>query len=220
MVLGISTNWLVYRLWPVIDAPALLASNLFDLVSVWNVVRELLTLSKQCTASCSSRLAPIFVLGDLVFLTSKVCIYTCVAVAWVHFTLLIKLAWHCTSLNIIVNATFFCVQLWYAFYGLHWSEWTTINHISDATVDTWLNRIGPYPQRLTHFWNVTFLSNSFLNKHMFMNTYLCFPCQIFFDTFSKQSLYLLLLSTFINKCWLEKRKYISLKWGVLFWGGM
>jgi hypothetical protein len=37
-------------------------------VSVWNVVRELLTLSKQCVASRSSRLATTFVCGDLVYI--------------------------------------------------------------------------------------------------------------------------------------------------------
>ena len=75
-----------------IDAPALLTNHLFDLASVWNVVRELLTLSKQCMASRSFGLAPPFVLGDLVFLYSKVYIFTCVTVDLVHFTLLIKLA--------------------------------------------------------------------------------------------------------------------------------
>ncbi len=49
-----------------IDAPSLLASHLFELASVWNVVREL-TPSKQCMASRSSRLAVTFVLCDLVF---------------------------------------------------------------------------------------------------------------------------------------------------------
>ena len=56
-----------------IDAPALFANQLFDdFTSVWNVVRELLTLSKQCLASRSSRVAPTFVRGDLVFPFFKV----------------------------------------------------------------------------------------------------------------------------------------------------
>ena len=94
-----------------IDAPVLFASHLFDLVNVRNVVQELLTLSKQCMASRSSRLAPTFVRGDLVFLSSKVYIFTCVTSVLAHFPLLIKLAWYCASLNIIVDATFFCLQL-------------------------------------------------------------------------------------------------------------
>jgi hypothetical protein len=56
----------------VIDALALFASHLFDLASiVWNVVRELLTLSKRRMASRTSRLAPTFILGDLVFFFFK-----------------------------------------------------------------------------------------------------------------------------------------------------
>jgi len=76
-----------------------------------NVVREFLALSKQCVASRSSRLALSFVLGDLVFLSSKVYIFTCVTDVLVHFPLFIKLACHCTRLNIIVNVTFFLVAI-------------------------------------------------------------------------------------------------------------
>ena len=94
-----------------IDASALFACHLLDFASVWNVVRELLTISKQCMASRSSRLAPIFVPGDLLFFSSKVYIFTCVTGVLVHFPLLIKLALHCTSLNIVVNATFFLVTI-------------------------------------------------------------------------------------------------------------
>jgi hypothetical protein len=72
----------------VIDAPAVLfASHLFDLASVWNVVRGLLTLSKRCVASRSSRLAPTFVPYDLIFISSKVYIFTCVTNVLVHFAL-------------------------------------------------------------------------------------------------------------------------------------
>ena len=110
--LMISTSWLVDRLWPVINAPAIFANHLFILANVWNVFRELLSLSKQCTASRSSRLAATFVIGDLVFLSSKVYIFTWVINVLVYFTLLIKLAWHSTSLNIIVGAsTFFLVAM-------------------------------------------------------------------------------------------------------------
>jgi uncharacterized membrane protein YfhO len=74
----------------VIDALALFAIHLFDLASVWNLVRELLTLSKQCMASRSSRLAVAFVHGDLVFLSSKVYIFTYVTSVLVYFPLLIN----------------------------------------------------------------------------------------------------------------------------------
>ena len=55
-----------------IDAPALFVNHFFDLASVCNVVRELLALSKLCPASRSSRLTTTFILGDLIFLSSKV----------------------------------------------------------------------------------------------------------------------------------------------------
>jgi hypothetical protein len=74
----------------VIDALALFASHLFDLASVWNVVRELLTLSKRRMASRSSRLAPTFVHGDLVSLYSKVYIFTSVTNVLVYFLLSIN----------------------------------------------------------------------------------------------------------------------------------
>jgi hypothetical protein len=74
----------------VIDTRALNVSHLFDLASVWNVVRELLIIPKRRMASRSSRLAPAFVLGDLVFLSSKVYIFTCVTSVLVYFPLLIN----------------------------------------------------------------------------------------------------------------------------------
>ena len=58
------------------EAPSLDANHLFELASVWNVVRELQILSTQCLASRSYRLALLFVPGDLVFLSSKIYIYT------------------------------------------------------------------------------------------------------------------------------------------------
>ncbi len=62
--------------------------------------------------SRSSRLAATFVHGDLIFLSSKVYIFTYVTNVLVHFTLFIKLALHyCTSLNTIVDATFFLVAI-------------------------------------------------------------------------------------------------------------
>jgi hypothetical protein len=114
-VLWISTSWLIDRLWPVIDSPALVANNLFDFASVWNVVRKLLTLSKQCLAFGCSRLALTFVSSDLVFLSSKVYILLWVINVLVHLTLLKKLTWNCTSSNIIVDAAFFYLKLWFAF---------------------------------------------------------------------------------------------------------
>ena len=77
-------------MWPVIDALALFVNHLFDLESVWNIVRELLTLSKQCMASRSPRLAPTFVPGNLVFLSSKVYIFTYVTSVLGYFPLLIN----------------------------------------------------------------------------------------------------------------------------------
>ncbi len=59
------------RLLPLTGAPASAANRLTDLASTRDVVRELLTLSKQRMAARSSRLAPIFVVGDFVFLSSK-----------------------------------------------------------------------------------------------------------------------------------------------------
>ena len=73
-----------------IDALALFSSHLFDLASVWNVVRELLTLSKRRMASRSSRLVADFVLSDLVFIFSKVYIFTCLTTVLVYFLLLIN----------------------------------------------------------------------------------------------------------------------------------
>jgi len=48
------------RLLPLTGAPALVADRLIDLASVHDIVRELLTLSKQRMATLSSRLALIF----------------------------------------------------------------------------------------------------------------------------------------------------------------
>jgi hypothetical protein len=52
-------------------APVPVGDRLIDLASVRDVVRELQTLSKQQMAARSSRPSPIFVEGDLVFLSSK-----------------------------------------------------------------------------------------------------------------------------------------------------
>jgi hypothetical protein len=61
----------VDRFLPLIGAPALVADRLTELANIREVVRELLTLSKQRMAARSSRPAPTFVVGDFVFLSSK-----------------------------------------------------------------------------------------------------------------------------------------------------
>jgi hypothetical protein len=61
----------VDRLLPLTGAPALVVERLSELTNVREVVRELLTLSKQRMAARSSRPAPTFVVGDFVFLSSK-----------------------------------------------------------------------------------------------------------------------------------------------------
>jgi hypothetical protein len=55
------------RLLPLIGAPAPIAERLTALASVKNIVRELLTLSKQRMAARSSRPAPIFSVGEFFF---------------------------------------------------------------------------------------------------------------------------------------------------------
>ena len=57
---------------PLTIAHALVAERLAKCASVRDIVRELLTLSKQRMAARSSKLAPTFVVGDFVFLSSKV----------------------------------------------------------------------------------------------------------------------------------------------------
>jgi hypothetical protein len=150
-VLWISTSWLVDRLWQMIDVPVVFVNHLFDLASVCNMVRELLALSKLCPASLSSRIALPFVLYDLVFLSSKVCMFTCVTSVLVHFPLLLKLAWHCTCFNIIVNATFFLVAIVIYFLGHPWIKTNYIWLHLYVMVDTWHNRRSPFLQYMTHF---------------------------------------------------------------------
>ncbi len=58
------------RLLPLIGAPTSVADRLTDLANTRDVVRELLTLSKQRMAARSSRPTPTFVVGDFVFLSS------------------------------------------------------------------------------------------------------------------------------------------------------
>jgi hypothetical protein len=154
-VLWISTNWLVGRLWPVIDALALFSSHLFDLASIWNVCRELSTLSKRRMAFRSSRLAAAFVLGDLVFLSSFLQRFTYLLVwlsSWsISHYILSWLAIVQVSSSLWMKPSVW-LQLWYAFQGIHWSEWISFDHIYDVTVEIRHIRRGPFLQRLTYFF--------------------------------------------------------------------
>ena len=47
-------------------------------------------------------------------------------------------------------------------------------------MNTWLYRRASYLQCFTHFFDMTFMSECYWNKHMFMNKYMCFSCQIYF----------------------------------------
>ena len=59
------------RLVPLTGAPAPVADRLTEMASVRDVVRELLTLSKQRMVARSTRPTPIFAVGDSLFLSSK-----------------------------------------------------------------------------------------------------------------------------------------------------
>ena len=68
---GFQPKTLVDRLVPLTCALPLVADRLTKSASVRDVVRDLLTLSKQRMATRSSRRAPIFAVGDFVFIFSK-----------------------------------------------------------------------------------------------------------------------------------------------------
>jgi hypothetical protein len=68
---GFQPSTPVDRLLPLTGAPAPVADRLTKLANVREVVRELLTLSKQRIAPRSSRPSPILVVGNFVFLSSK-----------------------------------------------------------------------------------------------------------------------------------------------------
>jgi hypothetical protein len=68
---GFQPATLADRLLPLTGSLSLVADRLTVLASVRDVVRELLTLSKQRMAAHSAKPAPIFVAGDFVFLSSK-----------------------------------------------------------------------------------------------------------------------------------------------------
>ena len=68
---GFQPTTFANRLLPLAGAPAPIVERLTELASVRDVVRELLTLSKQRMATRSFRPAPIFAVGDFVFLFSK-----------------------------------------------------------------------------------------------------------------------------------------------------
>jgi len=177
----------IYKLtsWSIVgcdDAPALVADHLFYLASIWNLVRELLMLSKQCLASCSSQLALPFVLGDLVFLSSKVYIVTWVINVLTHLRLLKKLTWNFTSLlNIVLDASsFVCNWDLISKASIDHNELKMITYLM---LHWTLGLIALVP--IFNVWHIfldmTFQSECYLNKHMFMNSNLCFPRQIFCD---------------------------------------
>ena len=60
MSYGFQQATLIDRLLPLTGAPFFVADRLIDLASIGNVVRELLTLTKQRMAALSSRPTPIF----------------------------------------------------------------------------------------------------------------------------------------------------------------
>jgi hypothetical protein len=68
---GVQPSSSVDMLLPLTGAPDLVADRLTGLANAREVVRELLTLSKQRMVARSSRPAPTFVVGDFVFLSSK-----------------------------------------------------------------------------------------------------------------------------------------------------
>jgi hypothetical protein len=68
---GFQPSTHVDRLLPLTGAPASDVDRVTELANVREVVRELLTLSKQRMAARSSRPTPIFVASDFIFLSSK-----------------------------------------------------------------------------------------------------------------------------------------------------
>ena len=169
-----------------IHALALFASHLFDLAGFWNEVRESLTLAKRRMASRSSRLAPTFVLGDLVFLSSKVYIFTCVTNVLVYFPLLIngltfyKLEHH-RECNLLFGCN--CDMLSKASI-----DQNKLQLITSLMLQWALGLIAVVPifNVLHIFFYMTFLSGCYWNKNMFMSKYVCLSYQIlFFDSFSK-----------------------------------
>ena len=151
-----------------IDALALFASHLFDLASVWNVVRELLTLSKRQMASRSSRLAPSFVLGDLVFLFSKVYIFTCVTNVLVYFLLLINgLTLHKLEHHRECNLLFCCNCDMFPKACIDHNE---LHLITYPRLQWSLGLIAVVPifNVLHKRFDVTFLSGCYWNKHIYV----------------------------------------------------
>ncbi len=153
-------------------------------------------------ASRSHRLAPTFVLGDLAFLSSKVYIFTHMTSVLVHFALLIKLDWHCTSLNIIVNATFFgcnCGMLSKA--SIDQNE---LQLIPSLILQWTLGFIALVP--IYNVWHIFWydIPEWMLLKqtHAYEQMYV-FLLSDFMALFPKQSLCWLLIRTPLNKCSVE-----------------
>jgi hypothetical protein len=159
------------RLLPLTGAPAFAAYRLTDLASTRDVVRELLTLSKQRMAARSSRPAPTFVVGDFVFLSSKglhIHSQKCKHLRDQRlgpFEVLEKVGlksyilklppgcrlhpvFHCDLLSKASNSTPLRHQP--AEIERDHNEYA-IDYISDVKIGNWPNRRGPYLQFLTHF---------------------------------------------------------------------
>ena len=159
------------RLLPLTGAPASVADRLTDLVSVREVVRELLILSKQRMAARSSRPAPVFCPGDLVYLSSKglhIHSQKCKhlrdqrlgpfpvieSIGMKSYKLQLPKAcrlhpvFHCDLLSKANNPTPLRNQP--AEIEGDQNEYA-IDYISDVKVDKWPNRRGLYLQFLTHF---------------------------------------------------------------------
>jgi hypothetical protein len=88
-------------------------------------------------------------------------------------------------------------------------------------VDTWPSRRGPFLQWLTHYVVYDVPQWMLLEQTHVYDRIFVFHQILFVILFFKQCLCWLLISTSLNKCWVEKCKYtdISLKGGVLLGEG-
>jgi len=161
----------VDRLLPLTGALASATDRLTGLASTRDVVRELLTPSKQRMTAHSSRPAPTFVVGDFVFLSSKslhIHSQKCKRLRDRRlgpFEVLEKIGlksykirlspgcrlnpvFHCDLLSIASNST--ALRHKPAEIESDHNEFA-IDYISDVKIGNWPNRRGPYLQFLTHF---------------------------------------------------------------------
>jgi hypothetical protein len=162
---------LAHRLLPLTSAPAPVADRLTELANDRDVVRELLTLSKQRMVTCSSRPTPTSVVGEFVFLSSKglhIHSQKCKHLRDQRlgpYQVIEKVGLKSYRLKLPqgcrLHPVFHCDLLSKA------STFTPLRHrptevesdhneyaidfISDVKVDNWPSRRGPYFQFLTHF---------------------------------------------------------------------